>query len=201
MIVMSSSGRSPFDRHSLEQEKGRAKMSNSDIAKRHRLSQTRIELDVSFLPDRLPQALWHPLDVPGRPDALIKIKQAEAYLSPASDQANRWQCSLTICPPGEGHFMKIDLSISEAKKLLEVLDHVINWEEDLKTRVRSTLKPSKRTVAKGSSVSKRDTKSAVAAKIKAKPSKPSDAKASGRATKKVKARKVPDSKAKSAGRL
>jgi hypothetical protein len=175
-------------------------MSKSDSARRHRLSQTKIELDVSFLPDRLPQSLQHPLDAPGRPDALIKIAQAEAYLSPASDQANQWQCSLTICPPGEGHFMKIDLSILEAKKLLEVLDHVINWEEDLKTRVRSTPQPSKRSL-KPPSVSKSDVKSAVSARIKAKPSKTSNGNASGGESKKVKSRKAPARKAKPAGPL
>jgi len=118
-------------------------MSISESARRHRLSQRKIELDLYFLPDRLPNALRYPLDAAGGPDALIRFDQAEGRLSPASDQTKGWRFSLTICPPGEGHFMGIDLSISEAKKLREVLDYVIKWEEDLKAQAQTTPKPAK----------------------------------------------------------
>jgi hypothetical protein len=143
-------------------------MSMIDTTRRHRVSQARIELDVSFLPDRLPQALRFPLQAAGGPDALIKIDQAEAYLSPASDPANRWQCSLTICPPGEGHFMKVELSITEAKKLLEALDHVINWEEGMNTRAQAAAKPARKAPVQKAEIKKAKAKPVASTKVKAK---------------------------------
>jgi hypothetical protein len=144
-------------------------MSISESAKRHRLSQRKIELDLYFLPDRLPKALRYPLDAAGGPDALIKFDQAEGHLSPASDQAKGWRLSLTICPPGEGHFMGIDLSISEAKKLREVLDYVIKWQEDLEARAQTTPKPIKKGNAKPAQTKKGNAKPAQTKKGNAKP--------------------------------
>jgi len=135
-------------------------MSISEIAKRHRLSQRKIELDVYFLPDRLPTALRYPLDAAGGPDALIKFDQAEGHLSPASDQPKGWRLCLTICPPGEGHFMGIDLSISEAKKLRELLDYVIKWQEDLKTPARTTPEPAKKGNARTAQIKKGNARTA-----------------------------------------
>jgi len=129
-------------------------MSVSASAKRHRLSQRKIELDVYFLPDRLPAALRYPLDATGGPDSLIKFDRAEGHLSPASDQPKGWRLCLTICPPGEGHFMGIDLSISEAKKLREGLNYVIKWQEDLKAPARATPEPAKKGTAKAAETKK-----------------------------------------------
>jgi hypothetical protein len=187
MIMIVVKRRAPAQVPLPEHEKGQVTMSISDSAKRNRLSQTKIALDVYFLPDRLPQALRHPLEAAGGPDALIKINKAEGYLSPGRDQATGWQCSLTICPPGEGHFMGIDLSISEARKLREVLDYVINWEEDFKSRVRTTVRqPKKGTI-----------KTARTKGGKAKPANPKKAKTSTVAAKKAKATKARAGKGKS----
>jgi len=123
-------------------------MSISESTRRHRLSQRKIELDLYFLPNRLPNALRYPLDAAGGPDALIRFDQAEGHLSPASDPTRGWRFSLTICPPGEGHFMGIDLSISEAKKLREVLDYVIKWQEDLKVPAQTSPRPAKKETAR-----------------------------------------------------
>jgi hypothetical protein len=128
-------------------------MSIAEGAKRHRQSQRKIELDVYFLPDRLPTALRFPLKAAGGPDALIKIDQSEGHLSPSSDQTKGSRLCLTICPPGEGHFMGIDLSISEARKLREMLDYVIKWQQDFEARARTAPRPAKKrttTTAKAS---------------------------------------------------
>ena len=54
--------------------------------------------------------------------------------------------------------MGIDLSISEAKKLREVLDYVINWQEDLKTRVQTIPKRAKKGMVKTAGIKKRNAK-------------------------------------------
>jgi hypothetical protein len=118
-------------------------MSISEGATRHRLSQRKIQLELYFLPDRLPSALRNPLAATGGPGALIKLDHAEGHLSPASDRTRGWRFSLTICPPREGHFMGIDLSISEAKKLRDVLAYVIKWEEDHTAPPRTTPSPAR----------------------------------------------------------
>ena len=123
-------------------------MNAPESPKRHRPSQRKIELDLYFLPDRLPKSLRYPLAAAGGPDALIKIDAAEGHLSPSSDSSKGWPISLTVCPPGEGHFMGIDLSISEAKKLSEVLDYVIKWQEDLQARAKAPPSRSKKVQAR-----------------------------------------------------
>jgi hypothetical protein len=143
-------------------------MNNSEGPKRHRPSQRKIELDLYFLPDRMPKSLRYPLDAVGGPDALIKLDQAEGHLSPSSDSSKGWQISLTVCPPGEGHFMGIDLSIAEAKRLVKVLDYVIKWQEDLKARAEAPAKPTKKDQAKNKKAKKEKASSKRPEKIKAK---------------------------------
>jgi hypothetical protein len=105
-------------------------MNTSEGPKRHRPSQRKIELDLYFLPDRLPEPLRNPVGAKGDPDALIKMARAEGHLSATSDVRQGRDISLTVCPRGEGHFMGIEMSLAEAKKLREVLDYVIDWRED-----------------------------------------------------------------------
>lgn len=121
-------------------------MNNSEGPKRHRPSQRKIELDLYFLPDRMPKSLRHPLEAAGGRDALIRLDRAEGHLSPSGDSTKGWQISLTVCPPGEGHFMGIDLSIAEAKRLMKVLDYVVAWQEELKARAEVPPTPSKKEV-------------------------------------------------------
>jgi hypothetical protein len=116
-------------------------MSPSENPKRHRPSQKKIELDVYFLPDRLPSSLQHPLDKSGRPGALIKIVGAEGHLSPTSGGTKSFQITLTVGAPGEGHFMGIDLSVPDARTLRDALDYVIAWQEDLNARGRAAPQP------------------------------------------------------------
>jgi len=141
-------------------------MNISEGPKRHRPSQTKIDLDVYFLPERLPMPLRYPLDAAGGPDALIRIDQAEGHLSPSSDGVKGWQITLTVCPPGEGHFMGIDLSIPEAKRLIKVLDYVIEWQKGLKAGVETKPKPGKKHADKTKKARKTTTNTKKAVKIK-----------------------------------
>lgn len=107
-------------------------MGSSKNAKRHRPTEVKIDLDVYFLPERLPKALRFPLEAAGGPDALIRLDHANGYLSPTTEGDKGWQVTLTICPPGEGHFMGIDLSIPQAKRLIKELEYLIKWQKSLK---------------------------------------------------------------------
>ena len=123
-------------------------MDKSDVSKRHRPTEVKIDLGVYFLPDRLPVALRHPLEAAGGPDAVIRLDQAEGHLSPSTDGATGWQITLTVCPAGEGHFMGIDLSIPQAKRLIKELDYVIKWQKGLKTRAEAESRVGKKGKAK-----------------------------------------------------
>ena len=137
-------------------------MATSDTSKRHRPTEVKIDLDVYFLPDRLPTSLRHPGDAAGGHDALIRFDHAEGYLSPSTEGDKGWQVTLTVCPPGEGHFMGIDLSIPQAKKLFKELDYLIKWQKSLKDRAQAAPEPGK----KGKSEKEKQPKPT--AKIKAK---------------------------------
>ena len=136
--------------------------------KRHRPTADKIELDVYFLPERLPDPLRHPLEAAGGPDAMIRFDHAEAYLSPSSEGDRGWQVTLTICPPGEGHFMGIDLSIAEAKRLIKTLEYVVKWQKDHKARAKSQAEAAKRGAGKSAKTKKAKDQSAESAKGKAK---------------------------------
>ncbi len=143
-------------------------MATSNGSKRHRPTEVKINLDVYFLPDRLPKSLRYPLDAAGGPDALIQFRHAEGYLSPTTEGDSGWQVTLTVCPRGEGHFMGIDLSIPQAKRLIKELDYLIQWQEDLKTRAEAPREPGKSDKGKEQKAKKAKVKANEVAKIKAK---------------------------------
>jgi hypothetical protein len=145
-------------------------MNNPNGVKRHRPTQKKIELRVYFLPDRFPGPLRRPLEAAGGPDALIAFDKAEVYVSPGGDAHTGWRLSLTICPRGEGHFMGIDLSIPEARKLRDMLDYEITWQENLAERRR----PAPKRIIKAAA------KSTAAKPIKARSARPKQAKSNSR---------------------
>jgi hypothetical protein len=61
--------------------------------------------------------------------------------SPTSGGTKSFQVALTVGAPGEGHFMRIDPSISEARRARDALEYVIGWQEDLNVRGRAAPQP------------------------------------------------------------
>jgi hypothetical protein len=111
--------------------------------KRRLASQRRVKVDLHFVPERLPQPGQRPVDEDGHPCGPIEINQAEMYVTPTLED-DRWGISLDVFPAGEGRFMGIEISVSQARKLRNALDIALEMQEEGEASRRAAARAGRR---------------------------------------------------------